>query len=72
MYDDVGVRDVQVQPLPIPPPMQEDAVPSAWDDFVCVADSSDLTWLKNQLSGRFEVKTKLMGLKEGVEGRKNP
>ena len=35
------------------------------DDFVCVADSDDLKWLKSQLSERFEIKTKLMGPKEG-------
>ncbi len=35
------------------------------DDFVCVADADDLKWLKEQLSQRFEIKTKTMGLKEG-------
>ena len=34
------------------------------DDFVCVADDDDLKWLKDQLSQRFEIKTKTMGLKE--------
>ena len=34
------------------------------NDFVCVGDSADLKWLKDQLSERFEMKTKLMGLKE--------
>ena len=34
------------------------------DDFVCVGDSTDLKWLKGQLSERFEIKTKLIGLKE--------
>ena len=31
------------------------------DDFVCVAKASDLKWLKDQLSQRFEIKTKTMG-----------
>ena len=35
------------------------------DDFVCVADADDLKWLKEQLSQRFEMQTKTMGLKEG-------
>lgn len=34
------------------------------DDFACVADSNDLIRLKDQLIKRFEIKTKLMGLKE--------
>ena len=34
------------------------------DDFVCVADASHLAWLKNQLRERFEIKTKMMGLRE--------
>ncbi len=47
MHGEVGVRNVQVQPLLIPTSRQ------------------DLKWLKGQLGDRFEIKTKLMGLKEG-------
>ena len=35
------------------------------DDFVCVGGSANLAWLKSQLGERFEIKTKLMGLKAG-------
>jgi len=35
------------------------------DDFVCVSSSANLVWLKSRLSERFEIKTKLMGLKAG-------
>ena len=35
------------------------------DDFVCVAKAGDLKWLKDQLSQRFEIKTKTMGLRKG-------
>ena len=35
------------------------------DDFVCVGSSTNLSWLKARLSDRFEIKTKLMGLKAG-------
>ena len=34
------------------------------DDFVCVAKTRDLKRLKDQLSQRFEIKTKTMGLGE--------
>jgi hypothetical protein len=35
------------------------------DDFVCVGDSEDLRWLEEKLKGRFEIKSKMMGLKDG-------
>ena len=35
------------------------------DDFVCVGSSINLAWLKSMLSDRFEIKTKMMGLKAG-------
>ena len=35
------------------------------DYFVCVGGSTNLIWLKSQLAERFEIMTKLMGLKAG-------
>ena len=35
------------------------------DDFVCVGDSGDLRWLEDRLKDRFEIKSKMMGLKPG-------
>ena len=35
------------------------------DDFVCVGDVADLRWLEKCLKERFEIKSKMMGLREG-------
>ena len=35
------------------------------DDFVCVGESEDLKWLEERLKERFEIKSKMMGLRDG-------
>ena len=65
MYDDVGFEMCKHNPCLFHHPGRKMLCLVHGDDFVSGADSSDLTWLKDQLSERFEIKTKLMGLKEG-------
>ena len=35
------------------------------DDFVCVGEAEELRWLEICLKERFEIKSKMMGLREG-------
>ena len=35
------------------------------DDFVCVGEAEKLRWLEGCLKQRFEIKSKMMGLREG-------
>ena len=35
------------------------------DDFVCVGEAEELRWLEEKLNERFEIKSKMMGLRDG-------
>ena len=35
------------------------------DDFVCVGEAEDVKWLEDRLEERFEIKSKIMGLRDG-------
>ena len=35
------------------------------DDFVCVGETEELRWLEEKLKERFEIKSKMMGLRDG-------
>ena len=65
MYDCVGLPTCKFNPCLYMHPGREMMCLVHGDDFVCVGGSTNLTWFKSQLAERFEIKTKLMGLKAG-------